>query len=122
MARLCRRVAWIVGACCAAITTLAHAQIAEPIFPGISVEIADVMQFPDTRNQGTEDSRVRENIARINFLRELPDNTNRWFVNDLRGQLYMVNPQTSIQPYLNFSSQFSRFTIGPAGLATSTLR
>lgn len=121
MARLCRRVAWIVGACCAAITTLAHAQIAEPIFPGISVEIADVMQFPDTRNQGTEDSRVRENIARINFLRELPDNTNRWFVNDLRGQLYMVNPQTSIQPYLNFSSQFSRFTIGPAGLATGLI-
>lgn len=99
------------------------AQIGPTPIPGISVEIADFIDFPDTRNLGAqeqnEDSRVSENVARINFLRALPDATNRWFVNDLRGDLYMVNSvaKTS-QTYLNFRSEFSRFRYGTAGLST----
>lgn len=104
----------------------ATAQIAASPIPGISVEIADVIQLPDTRNLGaeeqSEDNRVNDSKARINFMRELPDSTGRWFVNDLRGDLYLVdsNSNTS-QPFLNLRSEFSRFRYGPSGLSTGLL-
>src|SRR5690606_31678867 len=100
----------------------ARAQITDPIIPGISVEVADILQFPDTRDLAQEDVRVRENVARINFLRELPDDSGRWFVNDLRGDIYSVNPSSGqISNYLNFRDEFSRFIIGPGGLATGLI-
>lgn len=99
----------------------AEAQIAEPILPGLTVEIQDVLQLPDTRGQGSEDRRVADNLARINFMRAMP-NTGQWMVNDLRGQMYVVNPNTKqTTTYLDFDSQFDDFIIGPGGLSTGLL-
>ncbi len=104
---------------CATIPLAARGQIADPIIPGISVEISDVLQMPNTKGLGPEDSRVQENVARINFLRELPDDSGRWFVNDLRGSLYTVDsPTKTIHDYLNMRDEFPRFIFGSSGLAT----
>jgi hypothetical protein len=109
------------------VASASRAQIGPTPIPGISVEIADVVDFPDTQQlpvgqeQG-EDSRVTANIARINFLRELPDASSRWFVNDLRGDLYMVNSVTkNVQSYINFRTEFSRFRYGTGGLSTGLI-
>lgn len=100
----------------------ALAQVGPPILPGISVEIADILQMPDTRGQGTEDSRVSANVARINFLREVPGSPGEWIVNDLRGQVYRVNPETKqTTTYLNVRNEFSKFIIGPGGLSTGLI-
>ncbi|TWT97553.1 Quinoprotein glucose dehydrogenase B precursor [Botrimarina colliarenosi] len=100
----------------------AQAQVAPPILPGISVEIADILQMPDTRGQGSEDSRVSANVARINFLREIPGSPGEWIVNDLRGQVYRVDPATQqATTFLNVGDEFSRFIIGPGGLSTGLI-
>jgi glucose/arabinose dehydrogenase len=100
----------------------ADAQVAPPILPGISVEIVDVLQMPDTRGQGAEDIRVSANVARINFLREIPGNPSEWIVNDLRGQVYRVDPATQqTTTYLNVRNEFSKFIIGPGGLSTGLI-
>jgi len=102
------------------------AQISSSPTPGISVEIADIIQLPDTRNLGaqeqSEDSRVSDSVARINFMRELPDNSDRWFVNDLRGDLYLVDSNTNTQQsYVNLRSEIPSFRYGPSGLSTGLL-
>ena len=95
------------------------AQVFEPIVPGVTVGIEDVVSFPDTRGQGAEDGRSGANVARINFMREIPGFSNEWMVNDLRGQVYRVNPATQqVVEYLDVGDVFSRFSIGPGGLST----
>ncbi|TWT36983.1 Soluble aldose sugar dehydrogenase YliI precursor [Posidoniimonas corsicana] len=101
---------------------LAQAQVDDPILPGITVEIANVLRLPDTRGMGPEDGRSGNNYARINFLQEIDDNPNDWFINDLRGQVYRVEPSTgSITEYLDVGDEFSRFIIGPGGLSTGLI-
>jgi hypothetical protein len=95
--------------------------IAEPIpSAGVSVEIVDVLRMPDTRlerdvtrcaHQQVEKDRSCTNYARINFLRLPPDGTDRWFVNDMRGFLYVVNGP-DILTYLNMRTAFPRLIIG----------
>ena len=109
-----------------AVGSLSHAQIGPTPIPGLSVEIADVIDFPDTRNLAqdqTEDSRVDENIARINFLRELPDASNRWFVNDLRGDrcTWSIPPPTDVAVVHQLPHEFSRFRYGSSGLSTGLI-
>jgi glucose/arabinose dehydrogenase len=100
----------------------AWGQIAAPIIPGMTVEIADVVQMPDTRGMGQEDSRSSNNLARINFLHELPDASGRWLVNDLRGQIYTVDSQTRhVTEYLDVGDEFDDFIIGPGGLSTGLI-
>src|SRR6185436_19173707 len=57
---------------------------------GIAVELRDVVQLPDTRGLWPIEQDVTPSgIARINFLRDLPDG--RRFVNDSRGFLYLLD-------------------------------
>lgn len=100
----------------------ALSQVVPPIVPGITVEIADFLQMPDTRGQGAEDSRSRNNVARINFLREVPGDPTHWFVNDLRGQVYLVDRDTKqFTTYLDVNNVINEFIIGPGGLSTGLI-
>lgn len=112
----------------AALTTLAfvthsvQAQIDDPIIPGVSVEISDVVRLPDTRGMGQEDSRSGDNYARINFMHEIPGDPSKWLVNDLRGQIYRVDPATQrVETYLDVGDVFDDFIIGPGGLSTGLI-
>lgn len=101
------------------LTSAAHSQIAAPILSGITVEIADIVSFPDTRGQATEDGRTGANVARINFMREVPGSPDEWLVHDLRGQIYKVDPAAQqVTEFLDVGDEFTRFTIGPSGLST----
>lgn len=98
---------------------ISSGQISDPILPGITVEIADIVSFPDTRGQGAEDFRSAANIARINFMREVPGFRSEWLVHDLRGAIYRVNPSTQqVDEYLDMDDEFTHFTIGPSGFST----
>jgi hypothetical protein len=111
---LCPLVAFL----CSAIPLAARGQIADPIIPGISVEISDVLQTLDTKGLGSEDSRVQENVARIKFLREPPVDTGHWFINDWRSCLDAVDPITkTIHGDLHMRDEFPRLIFGPGGLA-----
>ena len=88
----------------------AGAQINNP-FPepirkgGLSVEIREVTQLPDTRGMyPPELDRLYTAVARIGFVRELEDG--RRFVNDARGQLYFLENGTGPQLYLNMARRF----------------
>lgn len=94
------------------------------VTPGISVEIQDIVQLPNTQSATPEDDRVDDGLTRINFMQELHDGSGRWMVNDLRGQVYMVDSNTNtVLPdlYLDFNTEFSRFIHGPAGLSTGLI-
>lgn len=94
------------------------------ITPGISVEVTDIVQLPDTQTPTAEDGRVAPGLTRINFMNEIPDNSDRWFVNDLRGQVYIVDSATNtVQQdlYLDFNNEFNSFIIGPGGLSTGLI-
>ena len=55
-------------------------------------------------------------LTRINMLREAPDNSGRLFVNDLRGQFWVIsNGVPSL--YINLSDEFDEFMNSP-GLGT----
>ncbi|TWT73578.1 Soluble aldose sugar dehydrogenase YliI precursor [Posidoniimonas polymericola] len=110
--------------CClsAGLATLAshaNAQISAPILPGVTVGVQDVVSFPDTRGIAQEDNRSAANVARINFMREIPGYSDQWLVNDLRGPIYRVEPASQqVVEYLDVADVFSRFNIGPGGLST----
>lgn len=74
------------------------AQIAAPITKdGTTIEIVDWLQMPATLSGSAR--------TRINFLREVPDGSNRLWVNDLEGPLYSIDKQTkSITTYLNLET------------------
>lgn len=102
--------------------TPSGAQVGPVIQPGITVEIADFVQMPDTRGQGAEDSRSGNNVARINFMREVPGDPTHWLVNDLRGQVYRVNRDTKqFTTYLDVGDVINEFIIGPGGLSTGLI-
>ena len=95
------------------------------IQPGISVEITDIVQIPNTQLNLTEDSRVAAGLTRINFMQELPDDSGRWFVNDLRGEVFLVDSNSNSvlsTPYMDFKNLgLSRFIVGPGGLSTGLI-
>jgi hypothetical protein len=90
---------------------------------GLTVEIRDVVQLPDTRGLRPLDQDVSPaGRARPNYVRDLPDG--RRFVNDSRGRLYLLrNNQPTIYadvaaafPYAFYGrlvSGFSGFTFHP---------
>ncbi len=64
---------------------------------GATIGIEDWLQMPATLGGSSR--------TRINFLREVPDSSNRLWVNDLEGPLYSVNKQTKqITNYLNLKT------------------
>jgi hypothetical protein len=77
---------------------LAIAQIAAPITKsGTTIELDDWLQMPATRGGSAR--------TRINFLREVPDGSQRLWVNDLEGPLYSIDKQTkAITTYLNIET------------------
>jgi len=72
---------------------------------GIAVEIRDVVQLPDTRGRWPIDQDVTPSgVARINFVRELPDG--RRFVNDSRGLLYLLDRANKPTVYAEVGKAF----------------
>ena len=72
---------------------------------GIAVEIRDVVQLPDTRGRWPVDQDVTPSgVARINFVRELPDG--RRFVNDSRGLLYLLDRANKPTVYAEVGKAF----------------
>ena len=63
---------------------------------GLHVEIEDLIQLPATSPGFPR--------ARVNVLREAPDGSNRIFVNDLRGPLYILD-DTTLHLYLDLSAE-----------------
>src|SRR4051794_5545222 len=71
--------------------------------PDLTIEIKDYATFPIT---GAVDgkSNAASLLARINFLREEPGPKKRFFVNDVNGQLYILDKDTKkLTTYLNFN-------------------
>lgn len=83
--------------------------VPDPIVPGgLSVEIEDVFQIPASSSSNP--------LARINILKTSKDNTGRHFVNDLRGNLYVIiNAVPSV--FLDLEAVRSNFVDSP-GLGT----
>jgi hypothetical protein len=72
---------------------------------GIAVEIRDVVQLPDTRGRWPIEQDVTPSgVARINFLRDLPDG--RRFVNDSRGFLYLLDGANKPSVYAEVGKAF----------------
>ena len=61
---------------------------------GIAVEVRQLVQLPDTRGRWPIEQDVTPSgVARINFVRDLPDG--RRFVNDSRGFLYLLDQKNT---------------------------
>ena len=91
-----------------AVPSAAYAQLGDPIptsitKQGLRVQIQDVVQFPATLGSvgGKPDHRPASH-ARINFFRESP--LGDYFVNDLRGQLYRLDPNDQPQLYVDLDA------------------
>jgi hypothetical protein len=72
---------------------------------GIAVEIRDMVQLPDTRGRWPIEQDVTPSgVARINFVRDLPDG--RRFVNDSRGFLYLLDRANKPAVYAEVGKAF----------------
>ena len=72
---------------------------------GIALEVRDVVQLPDTRGLWPIEQDVNPSgVARINFLRDLPDG--RRFVNDSRGFLYLLDRNNKPAVYAEVGKAF----------------
>jgi hypothetical protein len=97
-------------AICAA-CLLAACFIAAPIaHAGMTLRLEDYATAPKTGATGAFDDPITFGnsvyLARINFLADDPIDSNRMFVNDLNGPLYMVDKTTkSFTQYLNFNGR-----------------
>lgn len=70
---------------------------------GLRVGIEDWAQFPNTRNTiGGKPDRINTD-TRINFMRQAPDG--RYFVNDLRGQFYVLDQNQQPQMYVDLDEE-----------------
>ncbi|MGH1364071.1 MAG: PQQ-dependent sugar dehydrogenase [Calditrichia bacterium] len=92
---------------------VAIAQVNDPVpapieFGTISVELEDVATIPS--------SSTSRPLARINILKTSKDNSNRHFLNDLRGKLYVINGGVP-SVYLDLDAQRPDFVDSP-GLGT----
>ncbi len=76
----------------------ADGPITDPILPGVTVTLLDVAQAPVTSGGARP-------LARLNLLQPSPDGTGRLFVNDMRGQLYVLEDGVLLtDPFLDVSS------------------
>jgi hypothetical protein len=72
---------------------------------GLSVEIKDVAQLPDTRGMRAANLDVNPaGRARVNYVRDLPDG--RRFVNDSRGVLYVLDRDNRPMVYANVAEVY----------------
>src|SRR5215510_15674350 len=101
-----------VAIAAAGVAAALQAQIANPlpapvVKRGLSVEIRDVVRLPQTRGMRPADQDVTPaGWARVSFIRDAPDG--RRFVNDSRGQLYLLDANNRPSVYLNVSEMFPR--------------
>ncbi|MEO7190925.1 MAG: PQQ-dependent sugar dehydrogenase [Vicinamibacterales bacterium] len=73
--------------------------------PTITLQIADYAQAPVT-GSFTGGTGNPGSLARINFLRQEPGTSGRFFVNDLNGPLYILDPKTrAFTTYLDFNGR-----------------
>src|SRR5262245_5895019 len=93
--------------------------------PGLALEIADFASLPVTRlPDGTGNNAGA--LARINVMRQEPGPAGRFFVNDLTGPLYILDPRTKAASlYLDFNGRtrnglFDKLTT-EAGLASGVI-
>ena len=94
-------------------SVLTFGQISNPVLESIeksdlSVEITDLVTIPQSSSSPPR--------ARINHLKAPPDNSGRLFVNDLSGQLHVIEGSTSLV-YLNLELETNNFVDSP-GLGT----
>ena len=91
--------------------TAVHAQITSNPIPapiekrGIAVEVRDLVRLPETRGLRP----IAEDVnpsgwARVSFVRDTPDG--RRFVNDSRGQLYLLGPKNQLSVYADVAAAF----------------
>src|SRR6476646_1395776 len=72
---------------------------------GLAVEVKDLVRLPDTRGMRPADQDVNPaGWARVSYVRDLPDG--RRFVNDSRGILYLIRPNSQPQIYANVAETF----------------
>jgi glucose/arabinose dehydrogenase len=83
-------IAWVL------LAGLAHGQT--------TIGLEDVVQLPASAGSSP--------LARINVLREAPDGSGRLFVNDLEGELYVIDGGAA-QTYLDLASSVSNFKSSP---------
>ena len=113
-------IAWL-----AAVAVELAAAPAQVTSPPMTLQLSDYLAMPVTgipEGAGNDGS-----LARINFMREEPGTAGRWFINDLNGQLYIVDKATKkIATYLDFNGAdnrpglFHRFTFA-AGFANGLI-
>jgi hypothetical protein len=75
---------------------------------GLAIEVADFAALPIT---GLPDGMGNNagSLARINFMRQEPGPPGRFFINDLTGPFYIVDPRTkNATTYLDFNGRGSR--------------
>src|SRR5689334_18448087 len=71
--------------------------------PDLTIEIKDYATFPITGDVDGKNNAMGL-LARINFMREEPGPKKRFFVNDVNGQLYILDRGTKkLTTYLNFN-------------------
>ena len=75
---------------------------------GLAIELVDMFSFPELDGGTTG--------IRLNMLRPVPDNSDRLFVNDLDGRLYVIDGN-STAVFLDVDAAFNRFVNSP-GLGT----
>ena len=72
---------------------------------GVAVEVREVVQLPDTRGLWPIEQDVTPSgVARINFVRDLPDG--RRFANDSRGFLYLLDRNNKPTVYAEVGKAF----------------
>ncbi len=90
----------------------------------ITVDLIDYATAPDSATSQTD--RTAAQVARINFMRSDPVDTNKYVVNDLNGNLYTLDKTTrQFSTFFNFASVFPHFDNNPglaAGLVTDSVR
>ena len=66
---------------------------------GVGVTLTPLVRIPDSPSTG--------NSPRLNMLKEAPDGSNRLFVIDQLGYLYLIKPDKSVVRYLNLHQELS---------------
>ena len=94
-----RNLAALVVAACGLCAATASAQ-------QLTLELKDYATFPITGAVDKPTNNVAGLLARINFMRDEPGGGKRFFVNDINGQLYILDKQTKkITTYLNLNGR-----------------
>lgn len=79
---------------------------------GLSVTFERLARIPNSPATG--------NAPRLNMLKEVPDGSGRLFVIDQLGYLYVIQPNNTVDLYLNFREELSESFIYDGGQSGST--